>query len=175
MTPDSTQNIHIALPIPNSVVYSCTCIYCSTPKPNKMHFSTLSIALLTFTTILTSASPMRRQSDLAATVLSDISTLGADVSKLTSEVNSFDGGLIASLGVITAETALDVQILKTTATVKHSAAFNSTEGQSIVLALAGLITPISDSLTAISDKVRIKFRAASCEGFIMMYEYTSLG
>jgi len=125
-------------------------------------------ALLALTTTLIAASPMRRQSDLASAVLSDIATLSTDLSTLTSEVNSFDGGLLASLGVITAETALDAQILKTTATVKHSASFNNTEGQSIVLALAGLVTPITDSLTAISDKYETFKRAF--ESLIVLFD-----
>lgn len=123
-----------------------------------MRASTFILAVLPLSFALPQPRLVRRASDLAPQVLSEISALNSSVTELTTAVNNFDGSLLGvlpqSLAVIGAETKLDATILKTTAITKMSANFTDAESLSIVQALAGLITPISNSLTALSSKVR---------------------
>lgn len=125
-----------------------------------MHFSTLLLPILPLTLALPNSyqsRPIRRAADLATEVLSDISALNSSVAGLTAAVTAFDGSLLdvlpQSLAVIAAEAKLDGTILKTTATATASSNFTDAESTEVVSALAGLITPISDSLTELSAKV----------------------
>lgn len=93
---------------------------------------------------------------LAPKVLEQINTLNSSLATLTAAVNAFDGTLLGvipqSLAVITAETSLDAATLKTTFIVKQSGNFTQAESNNVVIGLAGLITPIQASLTALSAK-----------------------
>ena len=79
------------------------------------------------------------------------------VTDLTTAVDAFDGSLLnvisQSVEVIAAESKLDATTLKATLIVKQSSNFTDAESNSIVVALAGLITPIQTSLTALTNKV----------------------
>lgn len=128
-----------------------------------MRFSTLALTLLPLTFALPTKEShqvsdlKRRATDQSAQVLEQITALNSSVAQLTTAVNNFDGTLLGllpqSLAVITAETKLDATILKTTAITKQSSSFTQSESQAILGALAGTITPIQDSLTALKNKV----------------------
>lgn len=115
------------------------------------------LSLLPFTLALPHIS--RDAKSLAPQVIEQIATLNTSLTTLTTAVNAFDGTLLhvvpQSLAVITAETALDAATLKTTFITKLSGNFTTVESNSVVTGLAGLIVPISNSLTALSAKVRV--------------------
>lgn len=94
---------------------------------------------------------------LAPQILDQIAVLNTSLNRLTTAVNDFDGTLLhvlpQSLAVIAAETSLDATTVKTTFITKRSGNFTETESNSVVGGLAGLITPIQASLTALSEKV----------------------
>lgn len=94
---------------------------------------------------------------LAPQILDQIAGLNTSLIRLTTAVNDFDGTLLhvlpQSLAVVTAETSLDAATVKTTFITKRSGNFTETESNSVVGGLAGLITPIQASLTALSEKV----------------------
>ena len=94
---------------------------------------------------------------LAPQVLEQITTLNSSLTTLTTVVNAFDGTLLQvipqSLAVITAETSLDAATLKTTFIAKQSGNFTEAESSNVVAGLAGLITPIQASLSALTAKV----------------------
>lgn len=99
----------------------------------------------------------RATADLANETLAEISALNSSVTDLTTAVDAFDGSLLnvisQSVEVIAAESKLDATTLKATLIVKQSSNFTDAESNSIVVALAGLITPIQTSLTALTNKV----------------------
>jgi hypothetical protein len=114
----------------------------------------------------------RNGSSLAPQVLEQIITLNSSLTTLTTAVNVFDGTLLhiipQSLAVVTTETSLDANILKTTFTAKLSGNFTQTESNSVIGGLAGLIAPIQASLMALSAKVRF----VRCGGVIHCTELT---
>lgn len=124
-----------------------------------MHFSALILPLLPVAFALPTSNPdlKVRATDLAPQILTQISALNASVADLTAAVTAFDGSLLGvlpqSLAVIGAESKLDATILKTTFLAKQSSNFTAAESNSIVGALAGLVTPIQGSLNVLVAKV----------------------
>lgn len=117
-------------------------------------FTSLVCILPVLSGIISAVPLVPRARDKFAAVVSDIGAISSDITDLTGKVNSFDGDLLQSLAIIVADLKLDTQIKETTETVKSSAAFNSTESDQLALTLAGLVSPITTSLTAIQNKVR---------------------
>lgn len=108
--------------------------------------------------------PLALAASLAPQVVEQIGVLNSSLAELTAAVNAFNGSLLnvipQSLAVITAETSLDAATLKTTAITKLSSNFTEAESTSVVIGLAGLISPIQASLSALTGKVS----AMCCDG-----------
>ncbi|KAJ4349638.1 uncharacterized protein N0V89_008255 [Didymosphaeria variabile] len=114
-------------------------------------------SLLTFLPVALSLPHAPRDApSLAPQVIEQIGVLNSSLTSLTTAVNAFDGTLLhvipQSLAVITTETSLDANTLKTAFITKQSGNFTETESNNVVAGLAGLITPIQTSLTALSAK-----------------------
>lgn len=126
-----------------------------------MRLSTLVLALVPLTFALPGPNLVSRAPDLAPQILGKIAEINTAVGGLSTAVNNFDGSLVnilpQSLAVISAELKLDATTLTTTFITKQSSNFTAAESQNVVGALAGLIGPIQNSLTALSAKVCLRY------------------
>lgn len=123
--------------------------------------STLLLSLLPAAFALPSLAPRQDSGDRAPELLQTVKDLNAAVPELTKAVNAFEGEWLSllpqALGVVAAETKVDLTIVKATKITEDSTPFTPAETTEIVQTLASGIGPIQDSLTAIKTKVCFSF------------------
>src|SRR5205823_244438 len=114
--------------------------------------------MLLFNTIVTvlglsavCAAPLNKRD--AATVLSDLSAIGTDVSTLDSDVNDFNGSILQAFPLQTAESNLVSAINTATSDTTSSSAFSTTDSTNIVNATEALTPLIVKVLNDLVGKV----------------------
>jgi hypothetical protein len=126
------------------------------PSTVNMRFAILALPLIAAVSALP-AIPQVQVTNLAPKVLKEVAELGKELTELTNAVNKFDGsklGFIPQLlGVAGKETKVSNTVKKTTYLTKKSSNFTAAESTQIVQALAGQVTPIQGTLSAIQAKV----------------------
>ncbi|KAK0107152.1 hypothetical protein ONS95_003858 [Cadophora gregata] len=87
-----------------------------------------------------------------ATILNDISAINSNVQTLTTAANNYNGGLLAAIPILTAQSNLGTAIDKGTTDARATPQLSSADSQSIVAAVDRLTPSVEASLTAIRAK-----------------------
>ena len=114
-----------------------------------IQIKTIITALLGLT--IATCTPIEQRS--AATVLTDLATIGTDLTTLTAAVEAYTGGLTEALTIATDESALDTAIKQATTDATAASDFSTSDSTSIVAAVASLTPQITSGLSALTTKV----------------------
>lgn len=126
-----------------------------------IQIKTIITALLGLT--IATCTPIEQRS--AATVLTDLATIGTDISTLTAAVQSYAGGLTDALVIATDESTLDTAINQATTDATAASSFSTSDSTSVVAAIASLTPQITSGLSALAAKVfcmNTKLRFVGC-------------
>lgn len=126
-----------------------------------IQIKTIITALLGLT--IATCTPIEQRS--AATVLTDLATIGTDISTLTAVVQSYAGGLTDALVIASDESTLDTAIKQATTDATAASSFSTSDSTSVVAAVALLTPKITGGLSALAAKVfcmNTKLRFVGC-------------
>ncbi|PMD42304.1 hypothetical protein L207DRAFT_580970 [Hyaloscypha variabilis F] len=113
-----------------------------------IQIKTIITALLGLT--IATCTPIEQRS--AATVLTDLATIGTDLSTLTAAVEAYTGGLTEALTIATDESTLDTAINQATTDATAASDFSTSDSTSVVAAVASLTPQITSGLSALTAK-----------------------
>jgi len=122
-----------------------------------MHASLFLLPFIALSSALPSLAPRQGQEDKSQLLLNEISQLGVAVQELDADVKMFDGSPFTALpqgyNIIRSAMKVDDLIKQSTKTAKESSPFTMTESRNVLIALAGQIDPIMDTLNTLKMKV----------------------
>ncbi|KAH7356704.1 hydrophobic surface binding protein A-domain-containing protein [Rhexocercosporidium sp. MPI-PUGE-AT-0058] len=105
--------------------------------------------ILFFATAITALTLGKRDT---ATILSDIAAIDSKVQALTTAANNYNGGLLAAIPIVTAQSSLEAAVDKGTTDAKATSQQTSAQSQSILAAIDAGIPNVQASISSIVAK-----------------------
>jgi hypothetical protein len=101
--------------------------------------------------------------------LTDLATIGTDVSTLSSAVESYTGGISEALVIATDENTLDTAINQATTDATAASDFSVSDSTSVVAAVASLTPEITSGLSDLAAKVfRMHYTCGSLDAHYLI-------